>query len=74
MDQTMVTMDNIRTIVNMLIETKQPKPIILFGSYAREEQTSASDLDLIVIEDTVNQDMKMVRLLKASIKKAPGVE
>ena len=55
-------MDDIRTVVSMLIETKHPKQIILFGSKSREEQTRDSDLDLMVIRDTLDhQGMELVR-------------
>ena len=58
----------------MLIEVKHPKQIILFESYAREEQTPDSDLDLMVIEDTVDhQGMEMIILRKAAGRITPGV-
>ncbi|NLV27176.1 MAG: nucleotidyltransferase domain-containing protein [Methanomicrobiales archaeon] len=47
---------------------------MLFGSYARGEETSDSDVDIMVIEDTVShQGMEMVRLRKAAGRIAPGV-
>jgi uncharacterized protein len=40
-------------IVKLLVAAAQPQRIILFGSYARGEQTPDSDLDLLVTEDVV---------------------
>jgi predicted nucleotidyltransferase len=40
-------------VVKLLVDAAHPKRIILFGSYARGEQTPESDLDLLVIEDDV---------------------
>ena len=40
-------------IVELLIEAANPRRIILFGSYARGEQSPDSDLDLLVTEESV---------------------
>ncbi|PKL60364.1 MAG: DNA polymerase subunit beta [Methanomicrobiales archaeon HGW-Methanomicrobiales-4] len=74
MDKGPVTMDAIRKVVDRLILAANPRKIILFGSYARGEETTDSDVDLMVIEDAVNhQGMEMVRLRKAAGRIAPGV-
>ena len=67
-------MDDIQKVVNRLVEAANPIKIILFGSYARGEETPDSDVDIMVIEDKVNhQGMEMVRLRKAAGRIAPGV-
>jgi len=74
MNQVPVTMDDIQNVVRRLVEAANPRKIILFGSYARGEETPDSDIDLMVIEDAVNhQGMEMVRLRKAAGRIAPGV-
>lgn len=74
MDKGMVTEEDIQKVVDRLIAASNPRKIILFGSYARGEQTPDSDLDLMVIEDTLDhQGMEMVRLRKAAGRLAPGV-
>ncbi len=67
-------MDDINKVVSRLIEAAHPRKIILFGSYARGDETPDSDVDIMVIEDTVNhQGMEMVRLRKAAGRIAPGI-
>jgi len=74
MDQVKITMDDINKVVSRLIEAAHPRKIILFGSYARGDETPDSDVDIMVIEDTVNhQGMEMVRLRKAAGRIAPGI-
>ena len=74
MEQVQVTMEDIQKVVKRIIEAANPRKIILFGSYARGEETPDSDVDIMVIEDTVkHQGMEMVRLRKAAGRIAPGV-
>ena len=40
-------------VIRRIIESASPVKIILFGSFARGEQTEESDIDLLVIEDEV---------------------
>jgi predicted nucleotidyltransferase len=55
-----------RDIVRLLVDAAHPSKIILFGSYAREEQNADSDLDLLVIlPDITNRFQEMVRLRRA---------
>ncbi|MCX6252316.1 MAG: nucleotidyltransferase domain-containing protein [Bacteroidetes bacterium] len=39
-------------IINRIAEAYQPMQIWLFGSYARNTQNQASDIDLLVIKET----------------------
>lgn len=67
-------MDDIRVVIDRLIMAANPRKIILFGSYARGEETADSDVDIMVIEDSVeHQGLEMVRLRKAAGRIAPGV-
>jgi len=49
---TTLTPKLVEQIVNHIVATADPKKIILFGSYARGEARSTSDLDLLVIADS----------------------
>ena len=47
----MLTQDELLQIVHRIIaKLSQPARIILFGSYARNEATEESDLDLLIID------------------------
>jgi uncharacterized protein len=43
----------IQEAVQILAETAKPKRIILFGSYATNQAHEGSDLDFLVIKETV---------------------
>lgn len=74
MNQVPVSMDDILRVVKRLVEAAKPRKIILFGSNARGEETPHSDVDIMVIEDTVShQGLEMVRLRKTTGRIAPGV-
>jgi predicted nucleotidyltransferase len=47
-----VTVDLIAYIVEKIARRIAPQRIILFGSYARGDATSASDLDLFIVQDS----------------------
>lgn len=50
--QLMISSDTIRMLVNKIAATYQPDKIMLFGSYATEQATDDSDIDLLIIKDT----------------------
>lgn len=57
------TSETIDLAVRLLVEAAHPQKIILFGSYARGDETPDSDLDLVVILPSVdNQFSEMIRL------------
>lgn len=62
----MLTEQQINRAVERLVETADPKQILLFGSYARGDAGEDSDLDLLVVEDVVSdRAAEMVRLRRA---------
>jgi uncharacterized protein len=62
----MISEDQIRAAVAILVREAQPERVILFGSYARGEAQPDSDLDLLVVErDVPHQQAEMVRLRRA---------
>jgi uncharacterized protein len=48
----MIDERKIDTIKNKIVTTVSPEKIILFGSYAKGENTDESDLDIVVIWDS----------------------
>ncbi len=62
----MVTEEMFRKAVGLLVEAASPERIILFGSYATGEAGEDSDLDFIVVEESVrDRRAETVRLLRA---------
>jgi uncharacterized protein len=51
----MISSATIQEAVDRLAQAAHPKKIFLFGSYARGEAGGQSDLDFLVIEETVKQ-------------------
>ena len=49
----MVEIKQINDIVNRIVVNYNPDKIILFGSYAQGNYTENSDLDFILIKDTI---------------------
>jgi predicted nucleotidyltransferase len=45
-----VSQETLNTIIQRIVEVAQPERIILFGSAAREETGSHSDVDLLVVK------------------------
>jgi predicted nucleotidyltransferase len=59
----MISEDEIRAAVAILVREAQPERVILFGSYARGEAKPDSDLDLLVVERELRHPhAEMVRL------------
>jgi predicted nucleotidyltransferase len=55
--------ETIKRLTELLIEAAQPKRIIMFGSQARGEAGEDSDLDVMVVEESVvDRAAEMVRL------------
>ena len=48
----MITTSALEEIVQRIRDRFDPQKIILFGSYARDEATEHSDVDLLVVADT----------------------
>lgn len=52
----MISKEIIKTAVNRLVKTYDPRSIYLFGSYAWGSPTDDSDLDLLIVVDQSKQD------------------
>lgn len=61
-----VTPEKIQEAVRRIVEAAHPRKIILFGSHARGNAKTASDLDLLVVEqEVVDRFSEIVRLHRA---------
>jgi len=62
----MISQETINQAVSKIVAVAEPCKVILFGSYARNEATHDSDLDLLVIKpQLINKGMEMVKLRHA---------
>ena len=61
-------------IVRRIVEAAQPEKIILFGSAARGEMTSSSDLDLLVVKDHCHRRKTAALIYRNLPKPRPPVD
>ena len=62
----MVSEEQIRAAVRILVREAKPERIILFGSYARGDAKPGSDIDLLVVKAAIENPIEeMARLRKA---------
>ncbi|MEI7648771.1 MAG: nucleotidyltransferase domain-containing protein [Methanomicrobiales archaeon] len=54
----MLSHTTLKEITQKVIDVAKPRKIILFGSYARGEAEEDSDLDLLIVEDTISNKGK----------------
>ncbi len=63
--------DTIMSLTNRIVETVHPQKVILFGSFARGEDTEKSDYDFYIIDDDTDADnfrLKWKKTKKALLK------
>lgn len=64
----MITQEQIKEVINTIIEDYKPKKIIVFGSYAYGHPTKDSDLDLLIIKDDdlagIQRNRRVRKILK----------
>lgn len=73
--ETMTSEQAIHLAVDRIVAAAQPSQVILFGSRARGEATSDSDIDLMVIEEEVTSRLaEMARLRHAVGRVGAGVD
>lgn len=60
-----ITESLIRQIVDRIVREFHPYSVILYGSYARDDHQSDSDLDLfVVMESDLRRDLRSVAICK----------
>jgi predicted nucleotidyltransferase len=71
----MLTQSAIQQAVQRIVQVAQPRRVILFGSYARGDASSDSDLDLMVIlPGQPDKYTEMLRLRRAVGQVGTGVD
>lgn len=61
-----VTPQKVKAVVDKIVEIAKPRKVILFGSYVRGKMTVNSDLDVMVVESSVENPRKeSVRIRRA---------
>ncbi len=71
----MISQQVIRSVVRRIIAAARPSKVILIGSYARGDADEGSDLDLMIIEPSVeNVGQEMVRLHRAAGDIGVGID
>ena len=61
-------------IVESIVDAVAPEKIILFGSAARGEMTSSSDLDLLVVKDKCHRRKTAARIYRTLPRPRPPVD
>ena len=61
-------------IVESIVDAVAPERIILFGSAARGEMTSSSDLDLLVVKDKCHRRKTAARIYRTLPRPRPPVD
>lgn len=64
---TPITIRDIQTIVQQIVEHFHPQKVILFGSYAHGAPTEDSDVDLLVVMETEAQPLHAAACIAAAI-------
>jgi predicted nucleotidyltransferase len=67
----MLTINEIRTIVTPLVEIHPVRRVILFGSYARGNETEWSDIDLIIDSEGKLDGFEFFGIVGDIVKKMP---
>ncbi len=62
-----ITLNDIREIVQQIVEHFRPQKVILFGSHAQGKPTEGSDVDLLVVMETNERPLHMAARISAAI-------
>lgn len=67
MIQASVTLNDIRCVVQQIVERFGPEKVILFGSYAEGKPTEDSDVDLLIVMDAEDEAIHTAARISAAI-------
>lgn len=67
MVRTATTLNDIRYVVQQIVERFEPQKVILFGSYADGKPTDDSDVDLLVVMDGDEEPIHTAARISAAI-------
>jgi len=64
---TAITFNDIRRVVQQIVERFEPQKVILFGSYAHGKPTEDSDVDLLVVMDNEEEPLHTAARISSAI-------
>lgn len=64
----MIPQEKINEVVERIVKNVQPEKVVLFGSYAYGEPYEDSDLDILVIKESVLPRHERVREIKKCLR------
>lgn len=64
----MITQNQIKEVVDIIVKNVNPEKVILFGSYAYGEPQEDSDLDILVIKDTDDDRYRRTREIRRYLR------
>lgn len=64
---TSITVNDIRRVVQQIVEGFAPQKVILFGSYADGKPTADSDVDLLVVMDSEEEPLHTAARISSAI-------
>jgi len=64
----MINIDKIKPIIVAKLKHLNPKKIILFGSYVYGSPSADSDLDILIIEDSIENKLHEKRKIREALK------
>ena len=59
-----ITPEVIEALMQRIVTAVNPRQIVLFGSQARGDATAGSDIDLLVVQDTLQPDREVRRRIE----------
>ena len=65
----MITQQQIQAIVDTIVASHNPEKIVLFGSYAYGEPNENSDLDLLVVNNSMKDNKVLQKEIRSSFLK-----
>jgi len=67
----MLTTSVVKGVIDTIITGYDPDKIILFGSFARNEHTPDSDLDILIVKETDHSFVERQRTVRSLFDKQP---
>jgi predicted nucleotidyltransferase len=65
----MIEDSSVNEVISKIVDCYKPEKIIIFGSYARNEHTRDSDLDLLIVKDTDQSFVQRQRSVRSLFDK-----
>lgn len=71
----MISQETLKNVVDRIVAVSHPEKIILFGSVARNDMTSNSDIDLLVIKKQIlNKIQELIQIKRELLSNEYSVD